>query len=132
MKLRLIINKGGNAFSYDIEGNAVSLGRSKTNDIQIRDSYVSRHHLLVWREERRYLLKDLGSGNGTLVNGYRVPSGATVEVNEGDAITVGMSVFCLGEGSSGDMFAFLDLIDPGKQRGRDTTTVIVGDSDMAA
>jgi hypothetical protein len=67
------------------------------------------------------------------VNGHRILSRATVEVREGDAIVIGMSVFSLGEGSSGDLFALLDLIDPSKQRGRDTTTVIVEDSgDMAA
>ena len=132
MKLRLIMNKGETAFSYDIEGNAISVGRSSENDIQIHDKHVSRNHLVVWTEGRRYLLKDLGSGNGTFVNGHRVPSGATVEVKEGYAISIGMSVFCLGEGSSGDLFAFLDLIDPCKQGGRDTTTVIVEDSVMAA
>ena len=132
MKLRLIMNKGETAVSYDIKGNAVSIGRSSANDIQIHDEHVSRNHLVVWTEGRRYLLKDLGSGNGTLVNGHRVPSGATVEVKEGHAITIGMSVFCLGEGSSGDLFAFLDLIDPCKQRGGDTTTVIVEGSVMAA
>lgn len=133
MKLRLIMNKGEAAFSYDIDGNAVSVGRSAENDIQIRDNHVSRNHLVVWKEGRRYLVKDLGSGNGTLVNNQRVPSGGTVEVKEGDAIVVGMSVFCLGEGSSGDLFALLDLIDPCKQHGRDTTTVIVDDSgDIAA
>jgi pSer/pThr/pTyr-binding forkhead associated (FHA) protein len=133
MKLRLITNKGEDAFSYNIEGNAVSVGRSAENDIQIHDDHVSRNHLVVWKEGGRYLLKDLGSGNGTLVNGHRIPSGAIVEVKESDAIVIGMSVFCLGEGSSGDLFALLDLIDPDKQRGRDTTTVIVEDSgDIAA
>ncbi len=132
MKLRLIMNKGEAAFSYDIEGNAVSVGRSSANDIQIHDNHVSRNHLIVWREGKRYLVKDLGSGNGTLVNGREVPSGATVEVKEGDAIVIGMSVFCMGEGSSGDLFTYLDLIDPSKQRGKDTTTVIVDDNDMAA
>ena len=132
MKLRLIMNKGEAAFSYDIEGHVISVGRSDANDIQIHDKRVSRNHLVVWTEGRRYLLKDLGSGNGTYVNGHRVPRGATVEVKEGDAISIGRSVFCLGGGSSGDLFAFLDLFDPSKQHGRDTTTVIVDDSDMAA
>ena len=133
MKLRLIMNKGEAAFSYEIDGSTVSVGRSAENDIQIHDNHVSRKHLVVKRMGTRYLVKDLGSGNGTLVNGHRVPSGATVEVKEGDAIVIGMSVFCMGEGSSGDLFALLDLVDPSKQRGRDTTTVIVEDSDdMAA
>jgi pSer/pThr/pTyr-binding forkhead associated (FHA) protein len=133
MKLRLIMNKGEDAFSYDIEGTVISVGRSNANDIQIHDKRVSRYHLVVWTEGRRYWLKDLGSGNGTYVNGYRIPSGATVEVKEGFAISVGWSVFCLGEGSSGDLFASFDLFDPRKRRGRNTTTVLVEeDSVMAA
>ena len=132
MRLCLIMNKGENALSFDIDGAAISVGRSSANDIQIHDKHVSRNHLMVWKKGNRYLLKDLGSGNGTFVNGHPVPYGATVEVKEGCAIVIGMSVFCLGEGSSGDLFALLDLIDPSKQRGRDTTTVIVEDSDMAA
>ena len=132
MKLRLIMNKGEAAFSYNIDGNAVTVGRSVENDIQIHDNHVSRNHLVVKRAGRRYLVKDLGSGNGTLVNGHRIPSGATVEVKEGFAISIGRSVFCLGEGSSGDLFAFLDLFDPSKRRGRDTTTVIVEEDNVMA
>ena len=132
MKLSLIINKGEDAFSYDIEGTVISIGRSNANDIQIHDKHVSRNHLVVWTEGRRYFLKDLGSGNGTYVNGYRIPSGATVEVKEGFAISIGRSVFCLGEGSSGDLFAFVDLFDPSKRRGRDTTTVIVEENGVMA
>ena len=132
MKLRLIMNKGEDAFSYDIEGTVICVGRSNANDIQIDDRRVSRNHLVVWTEGKRYFLKDLGSGNGTYVNGYRVPSGATVEVKEGFAISIGRSVFCLGEGSSGDLFAFLDVFDPSKRRGRDTTTVIVEEDNVMA
>jgi pSer/pThr/pTyr-binding forkhead associated (FHA) protein len=132
MKLRLIMNKGEDAFSYDIEGKVISIGRSNANDIQIHDKRVSRHHLVVWTEGGRYWLKDLGSGNGTYVNGYRVPSGATVGVKEGFAISIGWSVFCLGEGSSGDLFSFLDLLDSGKRRGRDTTTVLVEENSVMA
>ena len=132
MKLRLIMNNGENAFSYDIEGTVISVGRSEANDIQINDRRVSRNHLVVWTEGRRYFLKDLGSGNGTYVNGYRVSSGATVEVKEGFAISIGRSVFSLGEGSSGDLFAFLDLFDPSKRRSRDTTTFIAEEDSVIA
>ena len=131
MRLCLIMNKGENALSFDIDGAAISVGRSSANDIQIHDKHVSRNHLMVWKKGNRYLLKDLGSGNGTFVNGHPVPYGATVEVKEGWAIVIGMSVFCLGEGSSGDMFAFLESIGSCKQGGRDTSTVILKDTKRA-
>ena len=79
MKLCLIMNKGEKAFSYDIEGEAISVGRSQTNDIQIRDMHFSRNHLMLWKKGNRYWLKDLGSGNGTFVSGHPVLYGATVE-----------------------------------------------------
>jgi len=132
MKLCLVMSKGENAMSFDIEGDAISVGRSSANDIQIHDKHVSRNHLMVWKQENRYLLKDLGSGNGTFVNGHLIPHGATVEVKEGYAIVIGMSAFCFGEGSSGKMFAFLDSIGSCKQGGGGTSTVLLKNTNRAA
>ena len=128
MKLCLIINKGEKAFSYDIKGDAISIGRSNENDIQIHDKYVSRNHLMIWKKGNRFFLKNLGNRNGTKVDGHRVPSGATVEMKKGDAIVIGMSVFCIGEGSSGDMFAFLDSLEFCKEGSSDTGTVLIEDT----
>jgi len=132
MKLRLVMNEGEDAFTYDVEGTVISVGRSNANDIQIHDRRVSRNHLVLRPEGTRYYLKDLGSGNGTYVNGYRIPSGSTVEVKEGFVVTIGRSVFCIGEGSSGDLFAFLDSFNPSKRRGNDTTTVIADEDNVMA
>jgi len=128
MKLCLIVNKGEKAMSFDIKGDAVSIGRSDENDIQIHDKYVSRHHLIVWKKGRRFFLKNLGNRNGTKVDGNRVPSGATVEVKRGDAIAVGLSVFCIGEGSTGDMFAFLQSYDFCGEGSANTSTVLLEDT----
>ena len=130
MKLRLVKNSGENGFSYDIDGDIISVGRSETNDIQIHDERVSRNHLLVWKKGYRYFLKDLGSGNGTFVNSHRIPSGATVEVKEWSDVLVGTSVLCFGRGSSGDMFAFLDAAEFSKQSGSGGGTVIIADTVM--
>ena len=128
MKLCLIMNKGEKALSFDIKGDAVSIGRSNENDIQIHDKYVSRNHLMIWKKGSRLFLKNLGNKNGTIVDGNRVPSGATVEVKKGDAITIGVSVFCIGEGSSGDMFAFLESLDFCKEGSSNTCTVRLEDT----
>ena len=128
MKLCLIVNKGEKALSFDIEDDAISIGRSKENDIQIQDKYVSRNHLMLWKKGNRFLLKNLGDRNGTIVNGHRLPSGATFEVQEGNTIEIGKSVFCFGEGSTGDMFAFLASVCSPEQGASGATTTIIRDT----
>jgi hypothetical protein len=128
MKLCLVVNKGENAMSFDIKGDAVSIGRSNENDIQIHDKYVSRHHLIVWKKGSRFFLKNLGNRNGTKVDGNRIASGATVEVKRGDTIAVGLSAFSIGEGSSGDMFAFLKSHDFCEGGLSNTSTVLLEDT----
>jgi pSer/pThr/pTyr-binding forkhead associated (FHA) protein len=128
MKLCLIVNKGKEALSFDIKGEAVSIGRSKENDIHIQDKYVSRKHLVLWKKGNRVLLKNLANRNGTKVDGHQVPSGATVEVKEGDTVKIGMSVFCFGRGNAGDMFAFLNSLDFCKKSASGETTTLYEDT----
>ena len=128
MKLCLIENKGEKAWSFDIIGDAITIGRSSENDIQVCDRYVSHRHLILWKREDKFYLKNLGNRNGTSVNGFKIPSGATVEVKKGDTIEIGMSILCLGEGSSGDMFAFLKSLDFNNQEGWDTSTEVLEDT----
>ena len=128
MKLCLIENKGEKAWSFHIKGEAISIGRSSENHIQVHDRYVSHRHLIVWKREDRFFLKNLGNRNGTTVNGFRIPSGGTVEVRRGDTIEIGLSALCIGEGSSGDMFAFLESLDFYNKEGDDTSTVDLDDT----
>ena len=128
MKLCLIENKGEKAWSFDIKGEAISIGRSSDNHIQVHDRYVSHRHLILWKKENRFFLKNLGNRNGTAVNGFQIPSSATVEVKRGDTIEIGFSILCIGEGSSGDMFAFLESLDAYKQGANDTSTAVLEDT----
>ena len=128
MKLCLIENKGEKAWSFDIIGDAITIGRSSENDIQVRDRYVSHRHLILWKRENEFFLKNLGNRNGTKVNGFNIPPGATVEVKRGDTIEIGLSILCIGEGSAGDMFAFLESFDNHKQDANDTSTAVLEDT----
>lgn len=65
------------------------IGRGIDNDVILADVAVSRRHLIVVREGETLRLRDLGSGNGTQVNGKRVSS---VVLSEGDRIEVGETV----------------------------------------
>ena len=128
MKLCLIVDKGEKTLSFDIEGDAVSIGRSNRNDIQVNDRYVSHRHLIVWKKENEIFLKNLGNRNGTRVNGFRISSGAIVEVKRGDTIEIGKSILYIWEGNLGDMFAFLESLDFYKPGAIDTSTALLEDT----
>jgi pSer/pThr/pTyr-binding forkhead associated (FHA) protein len=132
MKICIVTNKGGKTLSFDIEGAAISIGRSPGSDIQVNDKYVSRNHLVIWQSGRKYLLKDMGSINGTFVDGYRVPLGVTIELKNGTAIVMGMSVICLGMKGSGNVYAFLESVGPSNQDKADSSTVVIEDGDEGA
>lgn len=67
----------------------VRIGRLADNDLVIPDPGVSRHHAEVVEDGGRYLIRDLGSTNGTLVNGSPV---TTHRLQDGDRIAFGRSV----------------------------------------
>jgi hypothetical protein len=71
------------------------LGRSKSSDGVIEDPSVSRRHAVLRHVDGRWLLRDLGSANGSYLNGWRVVS--EVEVRPGDVLTLGDArlILCL-------------------------------------
>ena len=73
----------------------VILGRSRECDCVLAEPSVSRRHAELRRDEARWLLRDLGSRNGTRVNGMRLLDEA--EVGPGDRVSFGDARFRLGE-----------------------------------
>ena len=71
---------------YTLHGNSVSVGRVPDNDIQLDDFTVSRQHAVLVRENQDWILRDLGSLNGTYVNNERVDE---CVVRHGDAVQIG-------------------------------------------
>jgi len=63
-----------------------TIGRWDDNDVVIEDRWVSRHHAEVHHERDQYIVHDLGSKNGTLVNGQRIT--APTVLADGDQIQV--------------------------------------------
>jgi pSer/pThr/pTyr-binding forkhead associated (FHA) protein len=57
---------------FDLEKETVILGRDVTNDIVLADAEVSRRHSRLSLSPQGYVLEDLGSTNGTFVNGERL------------------------------------------------------------
>lgn len=72
-KATLIVVDGVDAGrEFFIEKAKTYLGRSAVNDIQLKDTSISGTHLEILAEEEGFLLKDLGSTNGTTLNGCRI------------------------------------------------------------
>jgi len=70
--------------------SVVVMGRSEQADVILDDSYASEFHLRFSLDNGNLFVQDLGSTNGTYVNGRRIT--APVTVTRGDAVQVGKSV----------------------------------------
>ena len=67
------------------------VGRSDDADIIIDDSYASEFHLRVGLQDGEVMLNDLGSTNGTSLNGRRVT--VPTVITKGDSIQIGKTIF---------------------------------------
>ncbi|MFF5503529.1 FHA domain-containing protein [Streptomyces roseolus] len=75
----------------------VRIGRAPDNDVVVADLVVSRHHAeLLARPDGTYWIHDLGSHNGTFLNGRPVVE--PVRVTADDIVGIGRSAFCLAGG----------------------------------
>ena len=85
----LTIETGPDAgHSHRAGDRALRLGRSPDNDIILRDPATSGHHARVERRGETFWIVDLGSTNGTLVNGEPIQE---KELNNGDRVTIGQN-----------------------------------------
>ena len=85
---RLILKSGGEPQEYPLGDNNV-LGRSTQASVRLADREVSRKHSQVDKEGEDYVLRDLGSSNGTFLNGKRI-FGPT-KLKDGDEVVIGTS-----------------------------------------
>jgi DNA-binding winged helix-turn-helix (wHTH) protein len=84
---------------FPINRDAITLGRDEECDIVVPDRQISRIHLRVQRDGLDYVLEDLGSKNGTFVNGKQVQEGQPVRLQDGDEIHVALAVQLLFVGA---------------------------------
>ena len=79
----LVVRHGPNAPSrYFIEDRLTTIGRNSDADIFLDDPTVSRRHAALHHTDDGYVMEDLGSLNGTYVDGQRVEAVALQNLNE--------------------------------------------------
>jgi hypothetical protein len=85
----VMIEKGKVGQAFPLTKDRVIIGRLGESDLVLSDPGVSRRHAEVRREDGKYVIADLGSTNGTMVNEATIGE-RTLE--EGDRVTVGHTV----------------------------------------
>jgi len=88
----------------------MALGRDHSNPIRLHDTEVSRRHAEVRQVDDAFRIVDLGSANGTYVNGQPVEQSS---LRSGDRLQLGQTVMLFNEGSSAadrDMAARVDVL----------------------
>ncbi|MFF8840882.1 FHA domain-containing protein [Streptomyces sp. NPDC015130] len=113
-------------------GHVMRIGRALENELVVSDLQVSRHHAdFHATPDGRFEIRDLGSHNGTYVNGQPIPKGGTAVLGPQDIVGVGHSTFRI---VGGQLEEFVDTgsvsfsarhltvtVDGGKQILRDVT-----------
>jgi len=88
---KLILTLDGEVVKeYTLDKEILTIGRKSDNDIQLNDLTVSGRHSVITTKDRTTTVKDLGSTNGTLVNGNHVTETTLVH---GTVVQIGHHIF---------------------------------------
>ncbi len=80
--------------SVRLTTNRMTIGRDPTNEVTLtEDPYISRYHCSITFEEGQFWIEDLGSKNGTKVNGAEILDREALQ--RGDIVTVGGTNFMI-------------------------------------
>lgn len=98
---RLVMRTGPTVgMAYPLDKSEMFIGRDLSNAISINDPEISRRHARIFRQGNNFVIEDLGSTNGTLVNGQRLKG--PYELRPGELIVFGEQVSLIFEGAAAD------------------------------
>src|SRR5688572_10981980 len=111
--MRFKLTSADNLQTYELRNGAkMVVGRAPTSDIPVFDPTISRRHAELVSDEAGVHVRDLGSSNGTFLNGTRCE---TCTVVVGDTVTFGKVPFKLNQVSASP--ASTAVVDPDKSAG---------------
>lgn len=90
---------------FPLEGDQIMVGRDSTNGVAINDAEMSRRHARLTFQGGKYVIEDVGSTNGTFVNGQRL-AGPYV-LKPGDVVAFGEQIVLMYDAVSSDPGATL-------------------------
>jgi pSer/pThr/pTyr-binding forkhead associated (FHA) protein len=86
--------------AFILEGDQLNIGRDSTNEISINDAEISRRHARLTFQGGKYVLEDLGSTNGTFVNGQRLAGPRVLKA--GEVVSFGEQIVLVFEVTTND------------------------------
>lgn len=114
--VRLAIRQGETSRTISVDTFPFTIGREPNSNLVLPNTQVSRQHAVLLRDREGYVLQDLGSRHGTLINGVRHE---TVRLQSGDRIQLGLSNITL---------FFLSTHDPQRSTTRTLLTLLSKES----
>ena len=97
LSLRATVN--GETRTWPLDAASLRIGRSSAHPIHLPDGTVSKDHAEVFRDGERWLLRDLGSRNGTRVNGNDATE--SLAIGDGDLVEIGSVMMRVQNAASG-------------------------------
>jgi pSer/pThr/pTyr-binding forkhead associated (FHA) protein len=85
---------------FPLEGEQLTIGRDSSNGVAINDAEVSRKHSRLMFQGGKYVIDDLGSTNGTFVNGQRLAG--PVVLKAGDVVSLGEQIVLMYDAINSD------------------------------
>src|SRR4051812_26948033 len=86
---------------FPLKEGRTTLGRQVDCAISLQSKQVSRQHAQIVAQDGQHFLEDLGSSNGTYLNGQRLPPHAPAPLTERDMVQIGPYVFGLRVNADG-------------------------------
>ncbi|MFP6767488.1 MAG: FHA domain-containing protein, partial [Planctomycetaceae bacterium] len=125
----LVLLQAGQAIPHDLSGEETLIGRHPECGIQLDSNAVSRRHARVFVDGGQFAIEDLGSGNGTFVNGQRIES--AVPLKNQDRVKLGPILFRFEESGVGSADEGLGSTLVGVNYGSDDDAAIMASIDTA-
>lgn len=86
--------------TFPLDGDQLTIGRDSSNGVAINDAEISRRHSRLTFQGGKYVIEDLGSTNGTFVNGQRLAG--PVVLKAGDVVSLGEQIVLMYDAINSD------------------------------
>jgi pSer/pThr/pTyr-binding forkhead associated (FHA) protein len=118
---RLAVHTSQRTWEVPLTAEVLTIGRSPENDVHLDDSSASRRHARLERRGDAFVVRDLGSTNGTWVGSQRIDEH---QLHDGDTIRIGTDLLVFKRGFSCDDLTLVDR--PSRESRRSPVVVVPG------
>lgn len=89
IKARLLVTDMQGSYEFIVDVPEVTVGTADNNSIVLNDVTVSRRHALIYYDGETFCIRDLGSTNGIVMNGFKI---GDMKLRTGDSVSLGNTV----------------------------------------